>query len=82
MMLNFHYTDNSGISISLGYEIITKTEDKWSEEYQKFIKKSMFTKNEIMKDKLPILYFNNEVKYKYILMDKWFTTSDNIEFIA
>jgi len=81
MMLNFQYTDNSGISIPLGYEIITKTENNWSEEHQKFIKKSMFTKNEIMQDKLKILHFCNEVKYKYILMDKWFTTSGNIEFI-
>ncbi|MEA3513166.1 MAG: transposase [Campylobacterota bacterium] len=81
MMLNFQYTDDSGISIPLGYEIITKTEDKWSDEYQKYIKKSKFTKNEIMRDKLQLLHFNNEVKYKYILMDKWFTTSDNIEFI-
>jgi hypothetical protein len=81
MMLNFHYTDDSGISIPLGYEIITKTEDKWSDEYQKYIKKSLFTKNEIMRDKLSILHHHNEVKYKYILMDKWFTTVDNIEFI-
>ena len=81
MMLNFHYTDDSGISIPLGYEIVTKTEERWSKKRKKLIKKSMFTKNEIMKDKLRILHFNNEVKYKYILMDKWFTTSDNIEFI-
>jgi hypothetical protein len=39
MMLNFQYTDDSGISIPLGYEIITKTEDIWNEEYQKSIKK-------------------------------------------
>ena len=32
-----HYTDATSISIPLGYEIITKTEDKWSEEYQKYI---------------------------------------------
>ena len=76
MMLNFHYTDDSGISIPLGYEIVTKTEERWSKKRKKLIKKSMFTKNEIMKDKLRILHFNNEVKYKYILMDKWFTTSD------
>jgi len=82
MMLNFQYTDDSGISIPLGYEIITKTEDVWNDKYQKYIKKSMFTKNEIMRDKLEILHFNNHIKYKYILMDKWFTTSDNIEFIA
>jgi hypothetical protein len=81
MMLNFQYTDASGISIPLGYEIVTKTEDVWNEEYQKNVKKSKFTKNEIMQDKLQILHFNNQVKYKYILMDKWFTTSGNIEFI-
>ena len=81
MMLNFQYTDDSGISIPLGYEIITKTEDKWNDKYQKHIKKSKFTKNEIMRDKLQLLHYNNEVKYRYILMDKWFATSDNIEFI-
>ena len=37
-MLNFHYTDATGISIPLGYEIITKTEEKWSKEYQKYIR--------------------------------------------
>ena len=38
LMLNFHYTDATGISIPLGYEIITKTEDKWSEEYKNILK--------------------------------------------
>ncbi len=81
LMLNFHYTDASGISIPLGYEIITKTKDVWSDEYQKYVKKSLFTKNEIMQDKLHILHFNNEVKYKYILFDKWFASIKNLVFI-
>jgi len=81
LMLNFHYTDNTGISIPLGYEIITKTEDVWSEEYQKNIKKSLFSKNEIMQDKLDILHHNNVVKYKYILFDKWFASIKNLVFI-
>ena len=81
MMLNFHYTDDTGISIPLGYEIITKTEEVWSEEYQKFIKKSMFTKNEIMRDKLMILVTSNQVKCKYILFDKWFASIENLVFI-
>ncbi len=81
LMLNFHYTDATGISISLGYEIITKTENKWSEEHQKNIKKSLFSKNEIMQDKLQILHHNNEVKYKYILFDKWFSSIKNLLFI-
>ncbi|MEA2100020.1 MAG: IS701 family transposase, partial [Campylobacterota bacterium] len=81
LMLNFHYTDATGISIPLGYEIITKTESIWSDKYQKYIKKSKFTKNEIMRDKLNILHFNNHVKYKYILFDKWFTSIENLVFI-
>ncbi len=81
LMLNFHYTDATGISIPLGYEIITKTEDKWSDEYQKNVKKSLFSKNEIMQDKLNILHYHNEVKYKYILFDKWFASIKNLVFI-
>jgi len=81
LMLNFHYTDASGISIPLGYEIITKTEEKWSDEYQKKIKKSLYSKNEIMQDKLQILHQYNKVKYKYILFDKWFASIKNLVFI-
>ena len=81
LMLNFHYTDNTGISIPLGYEIITKTEDVWVEKYQKYVKKSLFTKNEIMQDKLNILHNHNNVKYKYVLFDKWFASIKNLVFI-
>ena len=81
LMLNFHYTDESGISIPLGYELISKTNNVWNEQYQKFTKKSVFTKNEIMQDKLRILHFHNELQYKYILFDKWFASVKNIVFI-
>jgi hypothetical protein len=81
LMLNFHYTDDTGISIPLGYEIITKTEDVWVEKYQKYVKKSLFTKNEIMQDKLNILHNHNNVKYKYVLFDKWFASIKNLVFI-
>ena len=81
LMLNFHYTDSSGISIPLAYEIVTKTEKVWSKEYRKDVKKSLFTKNEIMQDKLYILHNHNEVKYKYILFDKWFASIKNLVFI-
>lgn len=81
LMLNFHYTDDSGVSIPLGYEIVTKTEDEWNKKYQKNIKKSLFTKNEMMQDKLNILHHHNCVKYRYILFDKWFASIKNLVFI-
>ena len=81
MMLNFHYTDASGISLPVGYEIVTKTEDVYDTKKKKTVKKSMFTKNEIMRDKLEILNFHNELKYRYVLFDKWFSSIDNLIFI-
>jgi len=81
VMLNFHYTDASGISLSLGYEIITKTEDVYDKKKKKWVKKSKFTKNEIMRDKLEILHFHNQLKYRYVLFDKWFASIENLVFI-
>ena len=81
LMLNFHYTDASGISLPLGYEIVTKTEDVYDKKKKKWVKRSMFTKNEIMRDKLEILHFYNELKYRYILFDKWFASIENLVFI-
>ena len=81
LMLNFHYTDASGISLPVGYEIITKTEDVYDKKKKKIVKKSMFTKNEIMRDKLEILHFHNQLKYRYILFDKWFASIENLVFI-
>ena len=81
MMLNFHYTDASGISLPVGYEIVTKTEDVYDEKKKKRVKKSKFTKNEIMRDKLEILNFYNGLKYRYVLFDKWFASVENLVYI-
>ena len=81
-LLNFHYTDSSGISIPLGYEIVTKTEMVFDKKKKKWVRKALFTKNEIMRDKLEILHYHNQVKYKYILFDKWFTSTENLVFIS
>jgi len=81
LMLNFHYTDASEISLPVGYEIITKSEKEYDEKKKKWIRKSKFTKNEIMRDKLEILHFYNELKYRYILFDKWFASIENLVFI-
>jgi len=80
-MLNFHYTDESGISIPLGYEIISKTEDFFDKKKKRWVRRSLFTKNEIMRDKLTILQNYNQVKYRYVLFDKWFASTENLVFI-
>jgi len=81
LMLNFHYTDESGISLPVGYEVITKSEWVYDKKKKREVRKSKFTKNEIMRDKLEILHFHNQLKYRYILMDKWFVSVENLVFI-
>jgi len=80
-MLNFLYTSkNRDISIPLGYEVITKTQ-KYISENGKERRKSVFSKNEIMRDKLEILQNNNHIKYRYIVADSWFSSIENMIFI-
>ena len=80
-MLNFHYTNAKGISIPLDYELISKTEKYFDKKSCKIRRKSKFTKNEILREKLLLLQFTNKIKYRYILMDSWFVSVENIEFI-
>jgi len=80
-MLNFLYTDNSGISIPLAYDLISKTEIVFDKKKKKNTRKSKITKNEQMRDKLLMLTITNKMKYKYILMDSWFSSAENITFI-
>ena len=80
-MLNFHYTNREGVSIPLDYEIISKTEKYKDKKSSKEKKRSKFTKNEVLRDKLLLLQFGNGVKYRYVLMDSWFISAENMEFI-
>ena len=80
-MLNFLYTDDSGISIPVGYDLISKTEIEFDKKKKKNIRKSKITKNEQMRNKLLMLTITNKMKYKYILMDSWFSSAENITFI-
>ena len=34
-----------------------------------------------MRDKLAILQKNNQIKYKYIVSDSWFSSIENMRFI-
>jgi hypothetical protein len=80
-LLNFLYTDKSGVSIPVAYEIITKSEKVKNKKSGKICRKAKVTKNEIFREKLEIITSENQLKYKYILADKWFSSNENMEFI-
>jgi len=80
-LLNFLYTDKSGVSIPVAYEIISKPDKVKNEKSGKIRRKATTTKNEIFRTKLEIITNENQLNYKYVLADKWFSSNDNMEFI-
>lgn len=77
-MLNALYY-SSEVSIPLAFEIIKKYQ--YSEiETKKVKRKSIITKNELMREMI-LTAVKNQVKFKYVLMDSWFGAKENFEFI-
>ena len=79
-MLNaLYYSD--GISIPVAFEIIKKPIEFSDLKTKKRKRKADITKNELMRDMIQIS-INNQLKFKYVLMDTWFSSKENFEFIA
>jgi hypothetical protein len=70
---------SQGVSIPVSYQLIAKTEtviDKSGKE----CRKSEKTKNEYYRDMLKACKQNNLV-FKYVLNDVWFSSADNMNFV-
>ncbi|MBL1244528.1 MAG: transposase [Sulfurimonas sp.] len=78
-LFNALYYSND-VSIPVAFEIVKKP-IRYSElKTKKERRKSDTTKNELMRDIIQTT-INNKLKYSYILMDTWFTSQENFEFI-
>ena len=67
------------ISLPINYRVIRKNKTV-TDKNGKTKKKSEFTKNESMLAMLKMIKVN-KVKYRYILTDSWYTTTDNLKYI-
>lgn len=85
-ILNFVYhtelANGQNISIPVCYEIIEKTVSYFDVKTQKIKRKSAVTKNELLRNRLRNLVQLNQVKFKYVLWDTWFSSKENFEFLA
>jgi len=79
-MLNALYYSND-ISIPVAFEIIKKPIEFSDLKSKKRKRKSEVTKNELLRDMIQVS-INNQLKFKYVLMDTWFSSKENFEFIA
>jgi IS4 transposase len=79
----FYISEQSGLSlrVPIDFSLISKTEEYVDEKSGKTKRRSPVTKNEMMQ-KMIKQTIHNQVKFRYILADSWFSSSENMRFIA
>lgn len=86
-VLNFLYTvpsadGKSQVNLPVAFEVVSKTSPVVDPKTGKASLKSPKTKNEMLRERLAILCHHNEVKFRYVLWDTWFSSSDNMVFVV
>lgn len=71
---------NQGVSLPIGFVLVTKTEIYKDEKTGKIKRRSTTTKNEHYRQMLKQAV-QNQVKFKYVLNDIWYAATENMNFI-
>ncbi len=84
-LLNFVYYSQTAsgedIAIPVAFETILKTGLYQDQKTKKWRRCSEVTKNELMRQRLKILSHYNQLNFKYVLADIWFSGKDNMKWI-
>lgn len=72
--------ESGGVSLPVGFEVISKTETYIDKKTQKEKRRSPITKNEICR-RLIKQAIKNELPFEFILFDSWFAAAENMKFI-
>jgi len=78
-LLNCVYYAN-GVSLPIAFELIKKPIEFSDLKTKKRKRKSEVTKNELLRDMLKTCR-QNQVKWRYLLADSWFASSENMKFV-
>jgi hypothetical protein len=71
---------NERLDVPIGYRIVRKTIEKTDEKTGKKKRESPETKNEMFRAMVTRV-IQNHVKFRYILGDSWFSSSENMQFV-
>ena len=79
----FYHCESDGQTVRLptGFRIIAKTEEYIDEKSGEKKRKSPVTKNEMMQEMIK-RHIQNQVKFRYILADSWYSSAENMRFIS
>jgi hypothetical protein len=84
-IVNFVYhtslvTDEES-SIPVAFELVSKTEVDQDKKTGKDKRKSKISKNEQVRERLKILVHQNQLKFKYVIWDSWFSAKENMQLV-
>lgn len=71
---------NQGVSLPVGVHLVIKSDYETDPKTGKRKRKAMFSKNHYARN-LMSQAVQNQIKFRYILMDIWFGSAENIKFI-
>jgi hypothetical protein len=84
-LLNFVYhvspSQGEAVSIPVAYEVVTKPEVYQDPKTGKYRRRSQISKNELVRQRLKILSQTNQLRFKYVLTDIWFSSKENMTWI-
>lgn len=84
-IVNFlYYSDTlaeTDINLPCAFELVYKTEKYYDAKAKKEKRRSPITKNQMVQKRLRILVQQNQLKFKYVLWDTWFSSKENLDFV-
>ena len=84
-IVNFVYqttlATGQDLSLPVAFELVTKTEVYQDKKTGKYKRKSKISKNERVRERLKILVQHNQLKFKYVIWDSWFSAKENMQLV-
>ena len=83
LLSSFYTSEKTGIVFRapIGFRVIEKTEEYIDKKSGEKKRRSPKTKNEMMQEMIN-RQMQNQVKFRYILADSWYSSAENMRFIA
>ena len=69
------------VSIPVAFETVTKPDIYQDPKTQKWKRRSVVNKNELVRQRLKVLSQLNQLQFKYVINDIWFSSRDNMKWI-
>ena len=79
-LLNCVYSAGE-VTLPVGFDLVTKPHQFCDIKTRKRKRKSTVTKNELLRNMLSTCQ-RNQLKYKYVLTDSWFSSKENMDYIV